>query len=55
VTAAQSGQVIAIKPIPNSVVDDIAIRDCVFRGATAPPDIRGGDVRLSGVTIERAK
>jgi unsaturated rhamnogalacturonyl hydrolase len=55
VTAAQSGQVMAIRPIPNSIVEDIVIRDCVFRGATAPPDIRGGDVRLSGVTIERQK
>jgi unsaturated rhamnogalacturonyl hydrolase len=55
VTAAQSGQVIAIRPIPNSVVEDIVIRDCVFRGATAAPDIRGGDVQLSGVTIERQK
>ena len=55
VTAEQSGQVIAIRPIPNSTIDDILIRDCTFRGATAPPDLRGGDVRLSGVTIERAK
>jgi len=55
VTAAQSGQVLAIRPIPNSLVEDIVIRDCVFRGATSAPDIRGGDVRLSGVTIERQK
>jgi unsaturated rhamnogalacturonyl hydrolase len=55
VTADRSGQAIAIRPIPNSTVEDIVIRDCIFRGATAPPDIRGGDVRLSGVTIERAK
>lgn len=55
VTAEQSGQVIAIRPIPNSTVDDIVIRDCTFRGTTAAPDLRGGDVRLIGVTIERAK
>ena len=55
VTAEQSGQAIAIRPIPNSTVEDIVIRDCTFRGATAAPDLRGGDVRLIGVTIERAK
>ena len=55
VTAEQSGQAIAIRPIPNSTVEDIVIRDCTFRGATAPPDLRGGDVRLIGVTIERAQ
>lgn len=55
VTAEQSGQAIAIRPIPNSTVEDIVIRDCTFRGTKAPPDLRGGDVRLIGVTIERAK
>ena len=55
VTAAQSGQVIAIRPIPNSAVEDIVIRDCTFRGAVSAPDLRGGDLRFEGVTIERAK
>lgn len=55
VTAEKSGQVIAIRPIPDSTIEDILIRDCTFRGATAAPDLRGGDLRLSGVTIERAK
>ena len=35
--------------------ENLVIRDSVFRGATAPPDLRGGDVRLMGVTIERGK
>lgn len=55
VTAEKSGQVITIRPIPNSTIEDIVIRDSVFLGATAPPDLRGGDVRLMGVTIERGK
>jgi unsaturated rhamnogalacturonyl hydrolase len=55
VTAEKSGQVIAIRPIPKSTIEDIVIRDCTFRGAKAPPDLRGGDVRLMNVTIEAGK
>lgn len=55
VTSDRSGKVISIRGIPNGRIEDIVLEDCRFNGASAPLDIRGGDIRLVDVTIEAAK
>ncbi len=55
VTSEQSGKVFSIRTIPASTVSGIVVRNCVFRGATAPPDIRGGELSLENVRIEAAR